>query len=100
MTKQVERITALETQVKLLTERLSALGLPLDPWVTPQDAATILFTSRGTIMSEIRRADDCRITNKPSDLKWGVHYRKLGANWQVNPAELNKVIFLPPEQRR
>lgn len=50
-------------------------------------------------MGEIERAEDARICNTPTDLIWGTHYRKNGAHWQVNAVELEKVIFLPPEER-
>ena len=100
MATQSKRIEALENQVKLLTDRVTALGVPLEPWVTPQEAADILYISRGTVMSEIKEANDRRVANKLTDLEWGVHYRKLGANWQVNPAKLKEVMFLPPEQRK
>ena len=50
-------------------------------------------------MSEIERAETARIAKAPSDIVWGGHYRKSGTHWQVNPVELEKVIFLPPENR-
>ncbi|MDV3351758.1 hypothetical protein QGP82_23850 [Leptothoe sp. LEGE 181152] len=50
-------------------------------------------------MSEIERAENARISNTSTDLKWGKHYRKSGTYWQVNAMDLEKVIFLPPEYR-
>lgn len=93
-------------KIDLLTSRLdrlesifNAVGIPTAQWLSPADAAKIISSSRTTIMSEISRAEQARINRADTDLKWGVHYRKSGSAWQVNPTELEKIIFLPPEKR-
>ena len=90
-------------KLKQLVQRLEqnqwALGLPTSPWVSPQQAGTLLGTSRSRINEEIQKAEHARIHKLKFDLAWGTHYRKNGAHWQVNPVEFERVIFLPPEQR-
>ncbi|MFG6101235.1 hypothetical protein U2F10_03210 [Leptothoe sp. EHU-05/26/07-4] len=95
----VNEIQILRTRLEYLERLINALGLPTSPWVTPTNAAAIISTSRSTIMNEIERAEEARISKRDSDLAWGTHYRKTGTHWQVNPIELEKVIFLPPESR-
>ena len=92
-------LQVIEARVQYLEQLIAALGLPTSPWVSPANAAIIISTSRTTIMGEIGRAEKARVTRTASDLVWGIHYRKSGAHWQVNPVELEKVIFLPPENR-
>ena len=90
---------ALVARVALLERYLRALGLPVAPWTSPQQAADLLNTSRNRITAEIKKAEHARIHKLKYDLAWSVHYRKNGEHWQVNPVELEKVIFLPPDQR-
>jgi hypothetical protein len=93
------KLEALEQQVKRLEQNQRALGLPTSPWVSPQQAATLMGTSRTRITGEIERAEYARIHGLKYDLVWGTHYRRNGQHWQVNPVEFESVIFLPPEQR-
>ncbi len=90
-------ITALKQEVERLKQYMRALGIPISPWVSPQQAAQLMSTSRSRITNEIDKAEYARIHGLAYDLKWGVHYRKNGANWQINPVEFEAVIFLPPE---
>jgi hypothetical protein len=90
---------ALKAQVQLLLQTHRALGLPTSPWVSPQQAAQLIGSSRARITSEIERAEYARVTGQKYDLLWGTHYRKNGANWQVNPVEFEAIVFQPPEQR-
>ncbi|MBE7384455.1 MAG: hypothetical protein F6J95_023950 [Leptolyngbya sp. SIO1E4] len=100
MSKNLEaKIKALEVQVKQLTQTCRALGLPVSPWVSPQQAATLMSVSRSRITSEIEKAEHARIQGLKYDLLWGIHYRKNGSNWQISPVEFEAVIFQPPEQR-
>ena len=92
-------VEALKQQVERLLQNQQALGLPTSPWVSPQQAANLLSTSRARINREIEKAEYARINRIKYDLTWGTHYRKNGANWQINPLEFERVIFLPPEQR-
>jgi hypothetical protein len=100
MAKNIKaELDALWALVKRLEQNQRALGLPTSPWVSPQQAASLLNTSRTRINNEINKAEYARIHRIKYDLFWGIHYRKNGANWQVNPLEFETVIFLPPEQR-
>lgn len=90
---------ALKALVMRLEQNQRALGLPTGLWVSPQKAADLLSTSRARISSEIKKAEYARIHHIKYDLVWNTHYRKSGADWQVNPLEFEAVIFLPPEQR-
>jgi hypothetical protein len=92
-------VEALKAQVKQLVQTHRALGLPTSPWVSPQQAAQLLGTSRTRITAEIERAEYARIHGLSYDLVWGTHYRKNGQHWQVNPVEFEAIAFLPPEQR-
>jgi len=94
-----KKIDELEKRISYLEYVLESQGLPASPWVSPQDAAKLMSISRTTILGEIKRAEDARLANKPTDLKWGKHYRKNGSHWQVKAMELEKVIFLPIEER-
>jgi hypothetical protein len=93
------KVQALEAQVKQLTQMVRALGLPVSPWVSPQQAAKLMGVSRSRITSEIEKAEYARIHRLQYDLVWGTHYRKNGSNWQINPVDFEAVIFQPPEQR-
>jgi hypothetical protein len=90
---------ALKAQVQHLVKVHQALGLPTSPWVSPAAGAAIMGTSRSRIQAEINKAEHARIHGITYDLTWGVHYRKNGDHWQVNPVEFEAVVFLPPEQR-
>ncbi|NEQ54333.1 MAG: hypothetical protein F6K11_30090, partial [Leptolyngbya sp. SIO3F4] len=92
-------IEILKQQVQRLIQNQQALGLPTSPWVSPQQAANLLCTSRGRINNEIDKAEYARINKIKYDLTWGTHYRKNGAHWQINPLEFEKIIFQPPENR-
>lgn len=94
-----KKIEELEQRISYLEYVLENLGLPTSPWVSPDSAAKLISASRTTILGEIKRAEDARLANKPTDLKWGTHYRKNGSHWQVKAMELEKVIFLPLEER-
>jgi hypothetical protein len=90
---------ALKAQVEQLVKVHQALGLPTSPWVSPQAAAQLMGVSRTRITTEITKAEHARIHGLQFDLTWGIHYRKNGEHWQVNPVEFEAVIFLPPEHR-
>ncbi|PSN16261.1 hypothetical protein C7293_03380 [filamentous cyanobacterium CCT1] len=92
-------VEALKAQVQRLVQTHRALGLPTSPWVSPQQAAQLMGTSRSRIQDEIAKAEYARATGQKYDLLWGNHYRKNGQHWQVNPVEFEAVVFLPPEQR-
>lgn len=92
-------IKELKAQVAHLVRIHQALGLPTSPWVSPQQAAQLMGTSRSRVQSEIDKAEHARIHDIAYDLTWGQHYRKNGQHWQVNPVEFEAIIFLPPEQR-
>ncbi|MEO0985977.1 MAG: hypothetical protein AAFY20_10545 [Cyanobacteria bacterium J06639_14] len=100
MAKNLEaEVIALKTQLDRITQTLKALGLPVSPWVSPQQAATLMGVSRSRITSEIEKAEYARINGLKFDLVWGDHYRKNGSNWQISPVEFEAIIFQPPEQR-
>ena len=100
MAKNLEaKVKALEAVVNRLAQNQKALGLPISPWVSPQQAAKLMGVSRSRITSEIDKAEHGRINGVKYDLLWGIHYRKNGSNWQVSPVEFEAVIFQPPEQR-
>ncbi|MDV3351268.1 hypothetical protein QGP82_21370 [Leptothoe sp. LEGE 181152] len=92
-------VEALKQQVQRLIQNQQSLGLPTSPWVSPQQAANLLCTSRTRVNSEIDKAEYARIHKIKYDLSWGTHYRKNGAHWQINPLEFEKIIFQPPELR-
>ena len=96
---QRKEFEALLARVERLEQNQRALGLPTEPWVSPNDAASLLSTSRATIMEEIKRAEYARKHRLNYDVVWDTHYRKTSSHWQVNPMELKKVIFQPPDQR-
>jgi hypothetical protein len=89
----------LKAQVDQLVKVHQALGLPTSPWVSPQQAAQLMGVSRSRVKDEIDKAEYARIHGLRFDLTWGIHYRKNGDHWQVNPVEFEAVVFLPPEQR-
>lgn len=100
MAKNLEaKVKALEAVVARLVQTHRALGLPVSPWVSPQQAATLMGVSRSRITGEIDKAEHARINGGKYDLLWGTHYRKNGSNWQVSPVEFEAVIFQPPEKR-
>ncbi|MBD1914602.1 MULTISPECIES: hypothetical protein [Cyanophyceae] len=100
MAKNLEtEFKALKAQVEQLVKVHQALGLPTAPWVSPQQAAQLMGTSRSRVQAEIDKAEHARIHGIAYDLTWSTHYRKNGQHWQVNPVEFEAVIFLPPEQR-
>ena len=54
-------VEVLKQQVQRLIQNQQALGLPTSPWVSPQQAANLLCTSRTRVNSEIDKAEYARI---------------------------------------
>lgn len=75
-------------------------------WLSPAKAAPLLGISRDRIMTEIERAEQLRVTQKPCDLSYGTHYRNIQdpdvgqATWQVHVANFDQILAIPPEQRK
>ncbi|MEM9485615.1 MAG: hypothetical protein AAGA83_18215 [Cyanobacteria bacterium P01_F01_bin.116] len=89
----------LQARVEWLENVVKAVGLPASPWVSPNGAADLLSVSKTIITTEIDKAEHARTHSLKYDVLYGTHYRKKGAHWQLNAMELEKVIFLPPDQR-
>ena len=92
-------IQKLETRLNRLEAVLDAVGLPVQQWLSPEQAGIILGVSRKTIMTEINNAERAHATNQKSDVKYSVHYRKIGSNWQVDPLSMKEIINKRPELR-
>ena len=90
---QNERIANLEKRLTLLEQRLAVLGVPIERWITPNQAAKLIGVSRTIIMREIRKAEYARIFKIRYDLKYGKHYRKVGENWQVCDRDFKAIIL-------
>lgn len=93
-------INLLEERMNFLESRVQALGIPLDRWLSPNDTATLLGTTRSQIMKEVRAAEYARINDQPCDLKYAKHYRRQGNNWQISDLEYKKAVLDTPEENR
>lgn len=101
-----QRLKTLEAEHAWIRQMLEAFGLE-GPWLSPAKAATALGLSRDRIMDEIELAEQYRIKNKRGDVVYGRHYRNIQnpltsvkAAWQVNVVEFQKVLEIPPDERR
>lgn len=75
-------------------------------WLSPEKAAPLLGISRDRIMLELSRAENARANHRKSDLVYGTHYRNIQdvmgdrPSWQVQVASFDKILQIPPEQRK
>jgi hypothetical protein len=100
------RLARLETQQRWINRVLEAYGIK-GLWLSPAKAASLLGVGRDRLISEIERAEYARANRKPSDLHYGTHYRNIQdpkesakPTWQVHIAEFDKIISLPPDERK
>ena len=112
--KTNELIKQLQDRVELLERVVGVTG----EWITPPQAAKIWPVSEDRIKQEIRNAEQRRITRKPCDLVYGVHYystlfpvdfvpgkgfvindNKSRNTWHVNATKFWEVVSLPVEKR-
>jgi hypothetical protein len=104
--KLMKEITLLKERLELLLKLVGAVGLPSDPWVSPEQAGPILGISPNSIRERIKRAEERRIARQRCECSYGVHYRndaaptsKMSA-WKVNLIAWDRLLKdIPPDQR-
>nr|WP_290223998.1 hypothetical protein [Trichocoleus desertorum] len=100
-----QRLEIVEAQQQWFSRVLETYGIR-GLWLSPGKAAPLLGVSRDRIMAEIERAERMRATNQKGDLIYGAHYRNIGdpeselPTWQVHVAEFEKLLAIPPDQRK
>jgi hypothetical protein len=96
----------LEDRIAQLERAIAVLGIPLEAWLSPEQAAKALSISRPIVMAEIKKAEDLRLSGKRSLLVYGQHYRNDQSassgspTWKVNLPQFQAYWNLPPEQRQ
>lgn len=84
--------TKLERIEQMLKEILEKVNKSSE-WVTISEAAGCFAVHHSHIRNLISKA---QANPNLSPLKYGIHYRKIGAKYQCNLRELEKAFNLPP----
>lgn len=104
-TDLLKRVAILETQQQWINRVLESQGIR-GSWLSPKEASPLLGVSRDRIIAEIERAEKLRTFNKKGDLTYGKHYRNIQdpeaerPTWQVHVAEFDRVLAIPPDERK
>lgn len=99
-------INSLEQRLLYIEALVKAVGLPIEPWVSPTEAARLLQVSPNTVRGWIVKAEDDRVKGTPTDFQYGLHYRNVQSSdsqqpaWRINVSEAAKFLNIPPDKRK
>ncbi|MEM6839574.1 MAG: hypothetical protein AAF609_22375 [Cyanobacteria bacterium P01_C01_bin.120] len=87
----IARLENLESELSALK---ALLGVAIDEWVTPTDAAKLVGLSRSTVRKLIDAAEAARAAGQGSQMQYGIHYRQIpdSHHWQVDWKALQSLL--------
>ncbi len=99
-------LTLLRKQLDHLLVLIGAVGLPSEPWMSPEQVGRVLGVSANSIRERIKQAEERRLVRKPCECVYGQHYRNDAdpesstPTWKVNLLAWNQLLKeIPPEKR-
>ncbi len=100
------KVAQLEAKVEWFCEVFRMMGFPTGEWMALARAAKFLGVSADTLKIRIDKAELNTRLNQPTDLKYGVHYRKQPGTadlerggWEINVRAWESLANTPEHLR-